>query len=133
MSIKQVAKNILIVESGATKANWVLLSDNMPVFKEKSLGLNPYFLTDDEMLNQFYSVKKNISQKIHLIYFYSTGCGAEDQKYRVSTLLDKVFDPENSSYVDTDITAAARSIGVNSNGLVGILGTGSNACLIKNG
>lgn len=133
MNTKLGSKNILIVESGATKANWVLLSDKMPVFKEKSLGLNPYFLNDEEMLSQFYAVKKNIPQKIDFIYFYSTGCGADDQKIRVSNLLDKIFNPENASVVDTDIIAAARSIGPNNSGLVGILGTGSNACLIKNG
>jgi len=133
MSSRKESENILIVESGATKANWVLLCDKMPLLREKSPGLNPYFLTDDEMLDQFYTVKKNINQKIHFIYFYSTGCGVDDQKIRVSSLLNIVFNPENSSLVDTDIIAAARSIGANCSGIVGILGTGSNACLVKNG
>jgi N-acetylglucosamine kinase-like BadF-type ATPase len=125
--------NILLVESGATKANWALLSNNECVFKEKSPGLNPYFLTDQEMTDQFISVRKKLPKEIHHIYFYSTGCGAEDQKKRVATILDRVFQPVHSAYVDTDIIAAARSIGPHSTGLVGILGTGSNACLIKNG
>lgn len=125
--------NILLVESGATKANWALLSDNVCVFKEKSPGLNPYFLTDQEMTEQFISVRKKLPKEIHQIYFYSTGCGAEDQKKRVGNLLDSVFQPVHNAFVDTDIIAAARSIGHHSSGLVGILGTGSNACLIKNG
>jgi N-acetylglucosamine kinase-like BadF-type ATPase len=125
--------NILLVESGATKANWALLSNNECVFKEKSPGLNPYFLTDQEMTEQFSSVRKKLPKEIHQIYFYSTGCGAEDQKKRVGNLLDIVFQPLQSAFVDTDIIAAARSIGPHSSGLVGILGTGSNACLIKNG
>lgn len=125
--------NILLVESGATKANWALLSNNECVFKEKSPGLNPYFLTDQEMTEQFSSVRKKLPKEIHQIYFYSTGCGAEDQKKRVGNLLDIVFQPLQSAFVDTDIIAAARSIGPQSSGLVGILGTGSNACLIKNG
>jgi len=125
--------NILLVESGATKANWALLSNNECVFKEKSPGLNPYFLTDHEMTEQFISVRKNLPKEIHQIYFYGTGCGAEDQKKRVGNLLDSVFQPVLNAFVDTDIIAAARSIGPHSSGLVGILGTGSNACLIKNG
>lgn len=125
--------NILLVESGATKANWALLSDNECVFKEKSPGLNPYFLTDQEMTEQFINVRKKLPNEIHQIYFYSTGCGAEDQKKRVANLLDSVFQPLHSAFVDTDIIAAARSIGPHCSGLVGILGTGSNACLIKNG
>ena len=125
--------NILLVESGATKANWALLYNNECVFKEKSPGLNPYFLTDQEMTEQFSSVRKKLPKEIHQIYFYSTGCGAEDQKKRVGNLLDIVFQPLQSAFVDTDIIAAARSIGPQSSGLVGILGTGSNACLIKNG
>lgn len=125
--------NILLVESGATKANWALLSNKQCVFKEKSPGLNPYFLTDQEMTEQFISVKKKLAKEIHEIYFYSTGCGAEDQKKRVGNLLENVFQPVYNAYVDTDIIAAARSIGPHSSGLVGILGTGSNACLIKNG
>jgi len=125
--------NILLVESGATKANWALLSNSECVFKEKSPGLNPYFLTDQEMTEQFKNVRKKLPKEIHQIYFYSTGCGAEDQKKRVGNLLDSVFQPVHSALVDTDIIAAARSIGPHSSGLVGILGTGSNACLIKNG
>jgi N-acetylglucosamine kinase-like BadF-type ATPase len=125
--------NTLIVESGATKANWVLLSGKLLVFKEKSPGLNPYFLTDEELLHQFYALRKNISLPVHAIYFYSTGCGAEDQKSRVAHLLNQVFQPLNSAVVDSDITAAAHSIGPCNNGLVGILGTGSNACLVHNG
>jgi len=125
--------NILLVESGATKANWALLSNNICVFKEKSPGLNPYFLTDQEMTDQFISIREKLPKEIHQIYFYSTGCGAEDQKKRIGNLLDNVFQPVNSALVDTDIIAAARSIGPHSSGLVGILGTGSNACLIKNG
>lgn len=125
--------NILLVESGATKANWALLSNNVCVFKEKSPGLNPYFLTDQEMTDQFISIREKLPKEIHQIYFYSTGCGAEDQKKRIGNLLDNVFQPVNSALVDTDIIAAARSIGPHSSGLVGILGTGSNACLIKNG
>jgi N-acetylglucosamine kinase-like BadF-type ATPase len=125
--------NILLVESGATKANWALLSNNICVFKEKSPGLNPYFLTDQEMTDQFISIREKLPKEIHQIYFYSTGCGAEDQKKRIGNLLDNVFQQVNSALVDTDIIAAARSIGPHSSGLVGILGTGSNACLIKNG
>lgn len=125
--------NILLVESGATKANWALLSNNICVFREKSTGLNPYFLTDQEMTDQFIKVKEKLPKVIHHIYFYSTGCGAEDQKKRVAILLDSAFQPVHNASVDTDIMAAARSIGSHISGLVGILGTGSNACLIKNG
>jgi N-acetylglucosamine kinase-like BadF-type ATPase len=125
--------NILLVESGATKANWALLSNNECVFKERSPGLNPYFLTDQEMTEQFNSVRIKLPEEIHQIYFYSTGCGAEDQKKRMANLLDSVFKPVHSALVDTDIIAAARSIGPHNSGIVGILGTGSNACLIKNG
>ena len=85
------------------------------------------------MTDQFISVRKKLPKEIHHIYFYSTGCGAEDQKKRVANLLDSVFEPDQSAYVDTDIIAAARSIGPHNIGLVGILGPGSNACLIKNG
>ena len=131
--IKHTGKSILIVESGATKANWVLISNGVSIFSEKSSGLNPYFLTDEEMKNQFLFIKDKLPQPPHLIYFYSTGCGAEDQKIRVSKLLDFIFNPFQPAEVDTDIVAAARSIGSENNGLVGILGTGSNACLIKNG
>jgi N-acetylglucosamine kinase-like BadF-type ATPase len=128
-----IGKYILIVESGATKANWVLLSGPDCIFNEQSPGLNPYFLTDDEMKDQFRFIKSKLPESPHFIYFYGTGCGAEDQKDRVSKILGIVFNPVTPPVVDTDIIAAARSIGKRKNGLVGILGTGSNACLVKNG
>jgi N-acetylglucosamine kinase-like BadF-type ATPase len=103
------------------------------VFKEKSIGLNPYFLTDEEMMEQFLFMHRKLPITPRNIYFYSTGCGADDQKIRVSNLLGLVFNPLNPAVVDTDIIAAARSIGPQKYALVGILGTGSNACFIHDG
>ena len=62
------------------------------------------------------------------VYFYGAGCGSEVQRKRVKTLLQKAFETKNVE-VETDMLGACRAVCGDQPGIVGILGTGSNACL----
>lgn len=61
------------------------------------------------------------------VYFYGAGCGSEVQRKRVKTLLQKAFETKNVE-VETDMLGACRAVCGDQPGIVGILGTGSNAC-----
>lgn len=116
----------LIADSGSTKTRWMVLeTGNMIVTK----GLNPHFTTDEQLLAAFSSVRDQLfaSHSSPLIYFYGAGCGSEKQRLRVSSMLSKAFGT-SEIHVETDLLGTCRATCGDQPGLVGILGTGSNAC-----
>ncbi len=119
---------ILLVDSGATKANWAAVQDGEIIRQTRTQGISPYFLTDEGIIDIAREARMALPSKIDAVFFYSTGCKAEDQRRRVATLLRLVFQEARTVEVDTDLLAAARSMAQNEEGIVCILGTGSNAC-----
>lgn len=119
---------VLIADSGATKAEWCLLSGK----KKETLftaGISPYFLSLDAIhdLVQKEVAKglKNIT--VETIFFYGTGCANPENAKGVKKALQAVF-PSAHVSVNTDLIAAARALCGNQKGIVCILGTGSNSC-----
>ena len=117
---------ILIADSGSTKTTWMEVASGNKVVTE---GLNPHFTTDEALLNACEIVCNRIvhNAPVTALYFYGAGCGSEVQRERVASLLCKVFGTSDV-HVETDMLGACRAACGDSVGLVGILGTGSNAC-----
>ena len=117
---------ILIADSGSTKTTWMEVESGNKVVTE---GLNPHFTSDE----QFLAACSLVRQKFSIlnfqfsIYFYGAGCGSEVQRERVASLLYKAFGTSDI-HVKTDMLGACRALCGRDSGLVGILGTGSNAC-----
>ena len=117
---------ILVADSGSTKTTWAQVgTDNMIVTE----GLNPHFTTDEQFLAACRQVSQHFSlSTFHFsLYFYGAGCGDDRQRQRVKELLASFLRPEIVE-VDTDMLGACRAVSGDHAGLVGILGTGSNAC-----
>jgi glucosamine kinase len=118
----------LIADSGATKAEWVLIHNG----KKRTLftqGISPYFLNTPEIVSL---LEKELIPKLKSaipdeIYYYGTGCASAANARIVKQALKKVF-PTNKIEVETDLMAAARAVCGNEKGLACILGTGSNSC-----
>jgi hypothetical protein len=119
---------ILLVDSGATKANWAAVQDGEIIRQTQTQGISPYFLTDEGIIDIAREARMALPTKIDAVFFYSTGCKAEDQRRRVAMLLRLVFQESRTVEVETDLLAAARSMAQHKQGIVCILGTGSNAC-----
>lgn len=120
---------ILIADSGSTKCDWVLLdNDGEIIFKTRTLGLNPNVLTTQKMHKRLAQSEEiaHVNEEIERIYFYGAGCGTEKNKIRLKRFLEKYFRRANCE-VHEDLLGACLSV-TNSPGVVGILGTGSNAC-----
>lgn len=117
---------IIIVDSGSTKTTWMDVESGNKVVTE---GLNPYFTTDEQFLAACATVRRHFppSTAHFPLHFYGAGCGSDIQRSRVHALLHKAFDTDNVQ-VETDMLAACRATWGHRSGLVGILGTGSNAC-----
>jgi N-acetylglucosamine kinase-like BadF-type ATPase len=121
----------LIVDSGGTKAHWVLAGSEQQV-KIATEGLHPFFMNSFEMSEVIKTslipkLRKQISENISPkeIYFYGAGCANEAQQIIVKTALLNFF-PEAKIEVNGDLLGAARAVLGREEGIVGILGTGSN-------
>lgn len=116
----------LIADSGSTKTAWMEVESGNKIVTE---GLNPHFTSDETFLAACQQVRNNfpLSAFNFPLFFYGAGCGSEQQRQRVARLLTKAFGT-NDIHVETDMLGACRAVCGNRPGLVGILGTGSNAC-----
>ena len=119
----------LIVDSGATKADWIALDNNGKIaFSTQTLGLNPHVLTTsilrERIINNFeiFKSKKNFKN----IYFYGAGCGVKTSIDRMYKVFADIF--ENCKFIIKEDTYAAvyASAKIGEKSIVCILGTGSN-------
>ena len=116
----------IVADSGSTKTMWMEVESGNKVVTE---GLNPHFTTDEQFLAACAAVRQQFSilNSHFSIHFYGAGCGLPAQRRRVAALLAKAFGTSDI-HVETDMLGACRAVCGNKAGLVGILGTGSNAC-----
>ncbi len=124
----------LLVDSGATKANWALSDKGKILQTAHTTGISPYFLDDAGIIALVNQARLSLPAMIpQEVFFYSTGCNALDQRQRVEALFRKMFPEARRVQVNTDLLAAARASCQSEPGVVGILGTGSNACSYDGG
>ncbi|PIB38778.1 N-acetylglucosamine kinase [Maribacter sp. 4G9] len=120
---------ILIVDSGATKSDWIALDENGDqLFLTQTLGLSPEVLTkdviEDRLANNF-ELSKN-REKVSQLFFYGAGCGTDRMKNFLKDIF-KDFFPNAVADVKEDTYAAIfATTKVGQQGIVCILGTGSN-------
>ncbi len=124
-----MAKIKLIADSGATKAEWCLLSGK----KKRILftqGISPYLMTTDQIIKllQKELKPKLKKEKITEIYYYGTGCNNPENVKHIKKALKEVFHGVNKVLVDSDLMGAARALCGHEKGIACILGTGSNSC-----
>lgn len=120
---------ILIAESGSTKCDWLFYQGNQCVFETSTVGFNPYFHSEEWMVEQMQLNPQlvEVAQRVRAVYFFGAGCSAPNLKNQVSRSLSKLFTNAEIE-VDHDLTAAAYSTYQGEPCLSCILGTGSNAC-----
>jgi glucosamine kinase len=122
-------KMILIADSGSTKTDWVSINENQVKVFYKSSGINPFYISSDEIFNIIENTFKpaKISKKVEKIHFYGTGCIKNHNTYIVVDGLKQFFKNAEIN-VEDDMIGAARSIFGNNKGIACILGTGANSC-----
>ena len=122
----------LIVESGATKADWTLVDDGVLRHRFKTGGLN--FSSGDASYLQTTLQEALTALDAHPehIHFYAAGLFPSDEAdspyRRLERLLGDAF-PQAELHLENDLLAAARALCGHGKGIAAILGTGSNACL----
>ncbi|MCD7710725.1 MAG: ATPase [Porphyromonadaceae bacterium] len=118
---------ILIADSGSTKTEWWLVGKEGVVRTFRTQGIHPYLLSDEEirrLLSRELLMELPV-ERITEVYFYGAGCtGARKESLRLQ--LQRVIAPDRVE-VESDLLGAARALYGDTAGIVGILGTGSNA------
>lgn len=121
---------ILIADCGSTKTDWVLYDGTDIVARVKTQGLNPSQQRSEEILEILSNeLKDNIDTDApKTIYFYGAGCGYDNAINRMRTALELIFSTKDI-HIASDLLAAARAMCGHEEGIVCIIGTGSNSCL----
>lgn len=125
----------LIVESGATKTDWRLVTDDGSMRSASSAGLNPSVLDPEQMNAVIGSVIPGLNQEgrsVSEIYFYGAGLVNEAAAAPLAAALE-MWCPFARMEFHSDMLAAARALFGDGSGVVAIMGTGSNSCLYENG
>jgi glucosamine kinase len=122
---------LLIADSGSTKTSWRLADENKKIYHFLTDGLNPYFKSQGEIVEELKSALIPLfpnDVRVTQIYFYGAGCSSSSKCELVNEALIQCF-PGAKAMISHDILGAARAACANSEGIVCILGTGSNSCL----
>lgn len=123
---------ILIADSGSTKTEWVLLDGKTIVTQVNTAGVNPYFLSVEQIQTLFNTtLAPNLGADvgtIREIFYYGAGCSSSEKCEMVAQPLRNIF-PNASVEVTHDLLGAARAACGHQMGIAAILGTGSNSCL----
>ena len=120
---------ILIVDSGATKADWICIDKNSDIlFSTQTLGLNPHYLSsliiNERIVNNF-EIYQNRNKISHL-YFYGAGCGVDSSVMRMKKAFEKIFANAKFTIKEDTYAAVYSVVDFNQASIVCILGTGSN-------
>src|ERR1700761_2584937 len=119
---------ILVADSGSSKTDWLLAVDQHEPLQFKTGGLNPYFLTEKEMVkilqDEGVEMVKHTAE-ITEIYFFGAGCSSPDRNEIVTNALSQLF-PKAYISVDSDLLGSAYATCGHEKGLCCVLGTGSN-------
>lgn len=118
---------ILVADSGSTKTDWILVTPGKQDTAFKTAGINPFFLSDKEMLKVIGKQESLITEaeNVKEVYFFGAGCSSPDKREVVSNVLSQLFKQAYVS-VDSDLLGSAYATCGYETGLCCILGTGSN-------
>ncbi|HLF65563.1 MAG TPA: BadF/BadG/BcrA/BcrD ATPase family protein [Saprospiraceae bacterium] len=120
-------KTMLIGDIGSTKAQWAWLSRDREVTFE-TIGFNPV-MHDPELLSEMLTqVQDRCRDDFTEMYYYGTGIISDTTRKQVIDTLRKVFGKVEIS-CESDMLGAARALSAGKEGVICILGTGSNSCL----
>ena len=119
---------LLIIESGSTKSDWVLINNDQRTYFS-TIGLNPYFHDEDAVeaaINANHELAK-LGDKINTVHFYGAGCSADHLNAIIKRGIQRVF-KHAKIVIDHDLTACAYATYTGEPAISCIIGTGSNSC-----
>lgn len=124
---------LLIVESGSTKADWMLIKEGSAV-PYNTKGFNPFFHGKEDILLELndHLELDLIKDQVTEIHFYGAGCSSPELNARIEAGLSAFFINAEIT-VGHDLLACALSLFEGRPLIASILGTGSNSCYFDGG
>lgn len=119
----------LLAESGSTKTDWCLVGGKGKPVICKTSGMNP-LLQSAEQTKKVLAEELNWDHKkykIDKVCFYGAGAGSKQRQDALKAILKEYFRIKDID-VQGDMLGAARGLCGSEQGVVAILGTGSNSC-----
>jgi N-acetylglucosamine kinase-like BadF-type ATPase len=122
---------VLIADGGSTKVDWRLISGSR-VSSYQTLGINPFIISEDVILDILnHADWKKEAHQINTVHFYGAGLVNEQAKGIIQKSLSTVIGAHAAINVNDDLLGAARALFGNQQGIVCVLGTGSNSCFFN--
>ncbi len=118
---------IIIVEAGATKSDWRIIG---PDGQRRMLlpGMNVSTISMENNVRTLFSgLDQAGAKELDGFYLYTAGIVTPEVRERLTACVHSLVDVREVEVQD-DLMAAARAACGHSEGIVAILGTGSNAC-----
>ncbi|MFZ4860698.1 hypothetical protein ACL9RF_00765 [Sphingobacterium sp. Mn56C] len=119
---------ILVIFTGSRYADWRLADKGKVLHGFRTQGINSY-IQDDNFINQL--LNKNIhllynAERIRKIFFFGAGASSKDRQDKIVHVFSSFFKNARVK-VSHDLDASAIATFGDEKGIVGILGSGSNA------
>lgn len=121
----------IIVDSGSTQSTW-LLTGKEGTRELHTQGINALLHTEEQILSALAGLPP--CEEVRKIRFYGAGCGPAfpEAGGRLRRILCRHFGTADID-LESDLTAAARALFGDGEGIACILGTGSNSGHCRNG
>ncbi|HLS96096.1 hypothetical protein BC792_10530 [Sphingobacterium allocomposti] len=119
---------IVVVFSGSRYADWRIADKNRVLHGFRTSGINSY-IQDERYILQLLNKSNHLinnAEKIRKIYFFGAGASSPDRQEKIERVLAQFF--RNAKVkASHDVLASAISTFGDEKGIVGIIGSGSNA------
>jgi N-acetylglucosamine kinase-like BadF-type ATPase len=122
-------KPFLLIDSGATKLQWVLADASHTLAEGILPGLHPFLTQAEVWRSALLDLGRAVSAypAAEVVYYYGTGCAQPAGRKQVAQYFQTHALALAPAYIETDLLGAARALCQRTPGIVCILGTGSNA------
>ncbi|NUO03695.1 MAG: hypothetical protein HUU01_24030 [Saprospiraceae bacterium] len=120
---------IAVVDSGSTKADWMLVGKER-TWSVHTMGFNPVFHSSEIIRKELDTAFEPDVPKsdVQQLYYYGSGCWDAKRKLVIAHALKEVFGNAQLE-IEHDLLGAARATCGTKPGIACIIGTGSNSCL----
>ena len=119
---------IAVVFTGSRYADWRLSEKGRILHGFRTTGINPY-IQDERFIFQLLNKNTqliNNAEKIRKIYFFGAGASSKERQEKIEKVFSNFF--KNAKVkASHDMLASAISTFGNEKGIIGIIGSGSNA------
>ncbi|KGE13004.1 hypothetical protein [Sphingobacterium deserti] len=119
---------IVVVFSGSRYADWRIADKNRVLHGFRTSGINSY-IQDDRYITQLLNKNTHLinnAEKIRKIYFFGAGASSPERQEKIERVFMQFF--KNAKVkASHDVLASAISTFGDEKGIIGIIGSGSNA------